>query len=141
MSEIQALPTTFTDGTTYGFGDPGANPIRSIRYRQSVIDFMNEHLGNAYGRDETLGETFTNRFLRLFMVPGMAHCGGGVGHSDVDWITPLQRWVEDGVAPHSIIGAKPGTTSTRPHCPYPQEAVYTGGDAAQASSFTCAKPD
>ena len=121
----------------HGFGDPGANPLRSIRYRQAVIDFMNEHLGNAYGRDETLGETFTDRFLRLYLVPGMAHCGGGVGHSDVDWITPLQRWVEDGVVPQAIVGTKPGTTSTRPHCPYPQEAVYQGGDAAQASSFAC----
>ena len=125
----------------HGFGDPGANPLRTIRYRQSVIDFMNEHLGNAYGRDETLGETFTNRFLRLYMVPGMAHCGGGVGHSNVDWMTPLQHWVEDGVAPEAIVGTKPGTTSTRPHCPYPQEAVYLGGDANVASSFACRKVD
>jgi feruloyl esterase len=54
----------------------------------------------------------------------MAHCGGGTGHSSVDWMTPLQRWVEEGVAPEAIVGTKPGTTSTRPHCPYPQEAVY-----------------
>lgn len=125
----------------HGFGDPGANPIRTIRYRQAVVDFMNAHVGNAYGRDETLGETFTNRFLRLYMIPGMGHCGGGVGHSDVDWITPLQHWVEDGVVPQAIIGTKPGTTSTRPHCPYPQEAVYQGGDATQAASFACARVD
>jgi feruloyl esterase len=121
----------------HGFGDPGANPVRTIRYRQAVIDLMNDHLGNAYGRDETLGETFTNRFLRLYMVPGMAHCGGGVGHSDIDWISPLQRWVEQGEAPEAIVGTKPGTTSTRPHCPYPQEAVYQGGDANLAASFAC----
>jgi feruloyl esterase len=125
----------------HGFGDPGANPIRTIRYRQAVVDFMNARLGNAYGRDETLGETFTNRLLRLYMIPGMGHCGGGVGHSDVDWITPLQHWVEDGVVPQAIIGTKPGTTSTRPHCPYPQEAVYQGGDATQAASFACARVD
>jgi len=84
----------------HGFGDPGANPIRSIRYRQAVIDFMNERLGQherhdedrrkQHEEDESLGERFTDRFLRLYLVPGMAHCGGGVGHSDVDWITPLQ---------------------------------------------------
>jgi len=135
----------------HGFGDPGANPIRSIRYRQAVIDFMNERLGQherhdedrrkQHEEDESLGERFTDRFLRLYLVPGMAHCGGGVGHSDVDWITPLQGWVEDGVAPRAIIGTKPGTTSTRPHCPYPQEAVYRGGDATQASSFSCTEFD
>ena len=125
----------------HGFSDPGANPVRSIRYRQAVIDFMNQHLGNAYGRDETLGETFTNRFLRLYLVPGMGHCGGGVGHSSVDWMTPLQRWVEEGVAPDAIVGTKPGTTSTRPHCPYPEEAVFQGGDADQASSFACRRLD
>ena len=41
------------------------------------------------------------------------------------------------MAPQPIVGTKPGTTSTRPHCPYPQEALYQGGDAAQASSFAC----
>jgi feruloyl esterase len=75
------------------------------------------------------------------MVPGMAHCGGGVGHSTVDWISPLVNWVENGVAPEAIVGTKPGTTSTRPHCPYPQEAVYQGGDALVAESFACRKVD
>jgi hypothetical protein len=126
----------------HGFGDPGANPVRSIRYRQSVINFMNEHLGNANGLPETLGERFTDRFLKLYMVPGMAHCGGGVGHSNVDWIAPLVSWVEKGVEPQAIVGIKPGTTSTRPHCPYPQEAVYDGvGDANNAASFVCKKLD
>jgi feruloyl esterase len=126
----------------HGFGDPGANPVRSIRYRQSVINFMNEHLGNANGLPETLGERFTDRFLKLYMVPGMAHCGGGVGHSNVDWIAPLVSWVEKGVEPQAIVGTKPGTTSTRPHCPYPQEAVYDGvGDANNAASFACKKLD
>jgi Tannase and feruloyl esterase len=121
----------------HGFSDPGANGVRTIRYREAVIAFMNEHLGNAHGHHKTLGETFTDRFLRLYMVPGMAHCGGGVGHSNVDWLTPLMHWVEDGAAPEAIVGTKPGTTSTRPHCPYPQEAVYNGGDPNVASSFSC----
>jgi feruloyl esterase len=125
----------------HGFSDSGVTPVGSIAYRQAVIDFLNEHLGNANGRDETLGETFTNRFLRLYLVPGMGHCGGGVGHSNVDWMTPLQHWVEDGVAPEAIVGTKPGTTSTRPHCPYPQEAVYLGGDANVAASFACREVD
>ncbi len=78
----------------------------------------------------------TDKFLRLYMVPGMGHCGGGQGHSTVDWLTPLVDWVENGVAPEAIVGSKPG--STRPHCPYPQEAVYDGvGDVNVAASYAC----
>jgi feruloyl esterase len=135
----------------HGFSDPGVNPVRTILYRQAVIDLLDEHVGRHHrhgedrGRDrgdhESLGERFTDRFLRLYLVPGMGHCGGGVGHSDVDWMTPLQRWVEEGVPPEAIVGTKPGTTSTRPHCPYPEEAVYKGGDPDVASSFSCMRVD
>jgi tannase/feruloyl esterase len=110
----------------HGWGDPGANPIRSIRYREAVVDFV--------------GESLTDSFLKLYLVPGMAHCGGGVGHSTVDWLTPLVKWVEQGEAPQAIVGSR--GTSTRPHCPYPEEAVYDGvGDSNQAASFSCRELD
>jgi hypothetical protein len=110
----------------HGWSDPGANPVRSIRYRDAVVDFM--------------GERLTDSLLKLYLVPGMAHCGGGVGHSSVDWLTPLVNWVENGVAPHAIVGSR--GTSTRPHCPYPEEAVYNGaGDPNSAASFSCRKLD
>ncbi len=122
----------------HGWNDPAPNPVRSIRYRQEVIDFMNERLGHAKGLPESLGERFTNRFLKLYLVPGMAHCGGGVGHDTVDWLSPLVAWVERGNEPTSIVGTKASTESTRPHCPYPQEAVYDGvGDPNIAASFSC----
>ena len=123
----------------HGWGDPGANPVRSIRYRQAVVDFMGRQAKQA-GR----GEEITDSFLKLYLVPGMAHCGGGVGHANVDWLTPLVGWVEHGVAPHGIVGSRTvsGTTSTRPHCPYPEEAVYDGvGNANDAASFSCQKLD
>jgi feruloyl esterase len=130
----------------HGFSDPGANGVRTIRYRQAVIDFMNKghdaddnNNGNGQQKRASKGERDTDSFLKLYMVPGMAHCGGGVGHSNVDWMTPLMHWVEDGVAPEAIVGTKPNTTSTRPHCPYPQEAVYQGGDPNAASSFACSR--
>jgi feruloyl esterase len=70
----------------------------------------------------------------------MAHCGGGVGHATVDWLTPIVDWVERDIAPHAIVGSKPG--STRPHCPYPEEAVYDGaGDVNLAASYSCKKID
>jgi hypothetical protein len=116
----------------HGFNDPGANPVRSIRYRQAVIDFLSNKHDNA--------EALIDSFLKLYLVPGMGHCGGGVGHSNVDWLTPLVSWVEDGVAPHAIVGAR--GASTRPHCPYPQEAVYDGvGDVNSESSYACTTLD
>jgi feruloyl esterase len=112
----------------HGWNDAAVNPLRSIRYRQNVIDNLQANGGN--------GEERANGFLRLFMVPGMAHCSGGTGHSTVDWLTPAVNWVEKGVAPTSIVGSKTG--STRPHCPYPQEAVYDGaGNKDSASSYAC----
>jgi feruloyl esterase len=114
----------------HGWGDPGANPVRSIRYREAVVDFMDK-----FGHK---GERITDSFLKLYLVPGMAHCGGGVGHSSVDWLTPLVDWVERRVEPHAIVGSR--GTSTRPHCPYPEEAVYDGaGDPNNAASFSCQK--
>jgi hypothetical protein len=50
------------------------------------------------------------------------------------------NWVERNITPHAIVGSKPG--SARPHCPYPQEAVYDGtGNPNDAASFVCTKPD
>lgn len=128
----------------HGFGDPGANPVRSIRYREAVVDFMGKRHGHdddddgrhKHGQRASKGERITDGFLKLYLVPGMAHCGGGVGHDSVDWLTPLVDWVERRIEPHAIVGAR--GTSTRPHCPYPQEAVYDGlGDASNAASFAC----
>jgi hypothetical protein len=118
----------------HGWADPGANPIRSIRYRDAVVQFMENQFGAGRGTELTDG------FLKLYLVPGMAHCGGGVGHSTVDWLTPLVNWVENDVEPLGIVGSL--GTSTRPHCPYPREAVYDGsGDPNHAASFVCTNVD
>jgi hypothetical protein len=106
--------------------------------------FMEDSHGVAKGRkrvkgEQWIGEKETDKFLKLYLVPGMAHCGGGTGHANVDWLSPLVNWVENGVAPHAIVGSRTqsGVTTTRPHCPYPQEAVLTGGNDADAASYTC----
>jgi feruloyl esterase len=135
----------------HGWGDPGANPVRSIRYREAVVDFMDrrhhhddDHHHHKHKKHSSRGERITDSFLKLYLVPGMAHCGGGVGHSSVDWLTPLVDWVERRIEPHAIVGSRTvsGATSTRPHCPYPEEAVYDGaGDPNDAASFTCQSPD
>jgi feruloyl esterase len=81
-------------------------------------------------------------FVRVFPVPGMAHCGGGPATDQYDCLTAIVDWVERGVAPDRII-ARAGTSSpwpgrTRPLCPYPLVARYAGsGSLDEAANFAC----
>ena len=83
-------------------------------------------------------------FYRLFMAPGMAHCGGGPGPNTFDMQAALEQWVEHGTAPERIIATRSlnGIVDrTRPLCPYPQLASYKGsGDTNDAASFVCKTP-
>jgi feruloyl esterase len=103
-------------------------------------------------------------FARLFMVPNMAHCGGGPATNDfaVNELNAITAWVENGVAPDRIVAANHNTASpfpsgglfdprvaqnfptggTRPLCPYPQTPRYTGsGMTNDASNFVCVRHD
>jgi feruloyl esterase len=95
-------------------------------------------------REEAGGADATSEFARLFMAPGMAHCGGGPGPDTFDGLTALTRWVEEGVAPDRLIASKVvdgAVERTRPLCPYPQVARYTGtGSTDEAESFRCVVP-
>jgi feruloyl esterase len=79
------------------------------------------------------------------MMPGVLHCEAGAGPDKADWVAALDAWVEQGKAPDHIIARKvvKGTTvRTRPLCPYPQRAVYTGtGSTDDAGNFVCRQPD
>lgn len=107
------------------------------------------------------GEQAARAFVRLFVVPGMGHCGGGPfpefglrlqPHTDPEHSmnAALERWVEDGVAPDRIIASKyrvdddpsSGVVRTRPLCAYPMEAQWTGkGSGDEAVNYVCkAKP-
>ena len=81
---------------------------------------------------------------RLFMVPGMGHCGGGDGTSTFNMISALEQWVEDGQAPDSIPASRVRNgvvDRTRPLCPYPQVAAYKGsGSTDEAANFACRTP-
>ena len=85
----------------------------------------------------------TKSFARLFLIPGANHCGGGPSTSGTDWFSPVVNWVENGVAPESVIGTAAATGNpfpgrTRPLCPYPQYAHYKGsGDINVAANFVC----
>ena len=73
---------------------------------------------------------------RLFMVPGMNHCGGGDGPSNFDALTALEQWVEKGKALDQMIASRSGRT--RPLCPFPKVASYNGsGGTDDAANFVC----
>jgi len=123
----------------HGWNDQLISPQNSIDYYESVVSFF-----GAGGADRASALRDVQGFYRLFMAPGMAHCGGGPGPNTFDMQAALEQWVERGVAPdvvlatHSINGI---VDRLRPLCPYPQVAVYKGkGDTNDASNFACRAP-
>jgi feruloyl esterase len=88
---------------------------------------------------QALGGQRTDSFLRFFLAPGVAHCGGGPGPQPTGQLQAVVDWVEHGKAPDSLLATRTdaGVTRTRPLCPYPQVARYTGGDTNSAASFKC----
>jgi feruloyl esterase len=117
----------------HGFSDPSANPLMTIDYYQSVIDFYAKQ-----GAQDATAEV--NDFLRLYMIPGMGHCRGGVpGYNEVDFLSALMGWVEKGEAPGALTGTRPTDGATRIHCPFPEQAYNGSGDPNNAASFSCGK--
>ena len=129
----------------HGWADVGLNPLRSIEYYEDV--------------ESRIGPEETRDFFRLFMVPGMYHCQGGPGPDIFDDLTALENWVEQGEPPESMIAYKTreangfypdrgpgrvgeeaaGVSRSRPLCPWPETARYTGsGSIDSAAEFQCA---
>jgi feruloyl esterase len=111
----------------HGWSDPQISPGNSTQYYERVV--------------AAVGSALAERSYRLFMAPGMAHCGGGEGPNRFDMVAALERWVEQGVAPDRIIAARVAqgrVERTRPLCPYPQVASYLGSASTDdAASFAC----
>jgi feruloyl esterase len=120
----------------HGWDDQLITPLFSVHYYDSVVT---RALGA--GRDTAGALRDVQDFYRLFMVPGMAHCGGGPGPNVFDMQRALEAWVERGVAPDTVIAThyRDGQPDRRrPLCPYPKLAVYKGeGDVNEAASFVC----
>ena len=123
----------------HGWADGTIAPGESPQYYQSVEAKLYPHSSPR----EALWET--QKSYRLFMVPGMFHCSGGPGANSLDTLTALDNWVEQGTAPDQIVATHynnnvpaDGVAFTRPLCPYPQVAKYSGGGATtNAASFVC----
>jgi hypothetical protein len=112
---------------------------------QSGGPFSPQDMVNWYSEmaDEMGGFEKTQEFARLFMMPGVNHCGGGPGTGTIDAFSPLVDWVENGKAPATILGTAPAAGNpfpgrTRQLCPYPAYAKYKGtGSIELAESFEC----
>jgi Tannase and feruloyl esterase len=113
-----------------GWSDAGIPPRLAVDYYKSAAD----KLGSRAAKDS----------LRLFMVPGMGHCGGGDGTDTFDMLSAIEQWVEQGKAPDRIEASRVRdgkTDRTRPVCAYPQVAKYNGsGSTDEAANFTCKAP-
>jgi feruloyl esterase len=114
---------------TYGWSDAILQPMVGVKYYEEAVA--------ENGPD-------TTDFFRLFMIPGMAHCGGGVCPDQHDPMTAIINWVEKGKAPE-MIPAKQVVNGevirTRPLCPYPKVARYSGqGSIEDAANFQCMEP-
>jgi feruloyl esterase len=137
----------------HGWGDPAITAMSSIDYYENVRTFL-DRFPDARKEKSDIGD-----FYRLFLVPGMGHCSGGIGPSSFgngfgpartdaerDLLSALEAWVEKGAAPQKLVGAGTAVndskaTLTRPLCPYPQTARYLGkGDPNDAHNFECALP-
>jgi feruloyl esterase len=114
----------------HGWGDMNIPP-------QATVDYYNQVVA-------TLGKEKTASAVKLFMVPGMGHCGGGDGPNEFDMLAALDQWRDKGQAPASIPASQSAEGSvirTRPLCPYPQIAKYKGaGSIDKAENFACSAP-
>jgi hypothetical protein len=120
----------------HGWDDPAIPALSSVEYYDRVRAAM--------------GASAMDGATRLYMVPGMLHCDGGPGATDIgqdeshprgdaghDVVTALEQWVETGKAPGTIVAA--GNGMTRPICVWPAMAKYEGGNINDAASFKCVK--
>jgi hypothetical protein len=137
-------------------GPGGIPPLKTVEYYETAEKTMG-------------GAAATREFFRLFMIPGMGHCGGGEGADDIDYLSYLERWVEKGQAPDVMVGKHVDREQflrthnwndeafweefarfrndpknlkfSRPVYPYPLRAKYNGhGDPKDAASFEPESP-
>ena len=162
-SAIQATNATYVENSLSFMTPPHPTDLSAVKNRggkvmiyhgtSDPIFSSDDSVSYIQGLDTANGGSAAD-FARLYLIPGMNHCGGGPSTDQFDMLTPLVHWVENGVAPNSVManvrgagnlgGANADVPSTwspsrsRPLCTYPQVARYNGtGSLELASSFTC----
>ena len=91
----------------HGWADPLITPGGTVNY-------VRDAMARSGGREAT------QDFMRLFLLPGVYHCSGGPGEDTVDWLTQIQKWVEQGQAPDEVTASKVargGTVTSTRVCP------------------------
>jgi feruloyl esterase len=115
----------------HGWADPAISPYGTVAYHHALTQRMG-------------GRQAAEKFARLFMLPGVTHCGGGQAPNTIDALTPMLDWVERGVAPDRLVAAQSrdgAVVRTRPVFPYPLVARYDGtGSTDDAANFRPAPP-
>jgi hypothetical protein len=115
----------------HGWADPAISPQGTVAYYDAVTDRMG-------------GRRATEQFARLFMLPGVNHCGGGQAPNTIDALTPVLNWVEQGTPPDKLVAtqtANGDVVRTRPVFPYPLVARYDGtGSTDDAANFAPTPP-
>jgi feruloyl esterase len=115
----------------HGASDPAIPAARSVL-------FYHELTAALHGADKAASS------VRLFLVPGMQHCSGGIGPDQFDTLSAIEAWAEQGKAPDAIAAStKPdaATPHKLPLCPFPRQARYSGhGELTDAANWSCAPP-
>ena len=115
----------------HGWADQHISPLFTINYYNAM--------------QSTMGASNVSAFARLYLIPGVAHCGGGEGFPNIDLISQITGWVEQGNAPNAVTtyqtDASANVTASRPVYPYPAVALYTGtGDWHSGANYTQSAP-
>jgi feruloyl esterase len=114
----------------HGWNDPLISPFNSVSYYTAAV--------------HTVGGDVAQDSIRLFMMPGVDHCDGGIGTDTWDKLEAIDAWRTTGEAPGRVDASHltdGRVDRTRPLCAYPEIAVYRGvGDTNDAASFECGLP-
>ncbi len=161
---IASTSGAFGESSLYFMTPPDASNLAALRNRggrmivyhgTSDPVFSSDDTAAWYTRVQAANGGDASAFARYFPVPGMNHCSGGPATDQFDMLSALVDWVEQGRAPDAVTASARGAGTpvantevpanwspqrTRPLCPYPRVAVYTGGDTEQAASFACRLP-
>jgi feruloyl esterase len=109
----------------HGENDPGPSPVATADYARAVL---------AKGGKAA-------QAMRLFLLPGVEHCGGGPGASPIPLLDTIDSWARTGAAPQTLVGAKPDNSVVRLQCSWPTVARYKGtGNLNSPASWSCVRP-
>ncbi|MDM0044730.1 tannase/feruloyl esterase family alpha/beta hydrolase [Variovorax dokdonensis] len=163
LAKVNATDATYTESAMSFMTPPDAANLSTLKMRGAKMVVYHGTSDPIFSSDDTqrwydelraANDDDASNFARYFAVPGMNHCSGGPATDQFDMLEPLVAWVEQGKAPASVTASARGTGNaggvnadlpaawaadrTRPLCPYPQVARYSGsGDIEKAASFKC----